>query len=435
MIVSRYLHESFDVLSVGVCEYDAEHRAVGWNRTFLHFFPEDDGLIYPGEPYVENLRRFYTLRLAPEEMHDIDRYIAEGMARHENQTQAFEFLHNGRRLRANSLLSPCGGRVRMWQMLEAPRRAGAVAEAMLPAFEALRFIPDGAMLLDGEDRIIATNDAFRDLYDISADTLLVGLKFDEIVAECWRGVSTVAGLRASILNGLRYDGAPFEIELPGQRWRRVVARHTLEGLSCFIHADTTAAKRQQAALLSAQDALRQANAELVKLAQTDGLTGLANRRRFIECLASEAARPQSLALLIVDVDHFKAINDQFGHVAGDTCLRLVAQVIDGPPTGSARLVARLGGEEFGVLIADATPGEAMAIAEGIRLALAQAPWRAVDAQLQAATVSIGLCWGHGPLDGDALYAHADAALYAAKRNGRDRIETVNLPTAAGLKAG
>ena len=89
------------------------------------------------------------------------------------------------------------------------------------------------------------------------------------------------------------------------------------------------------------EALRQANAELVKLAQTDGLTGLANRRRFIECLASEAGRPQSLALLIVDVDHFKAINDQFGHVAGDTCLRLVAQIIDGPPTGSARLVARL----------------------------------------------------------------------------------------------
>ena len=428
MIVSRYLHESFDVLSIGVCEYDAEHRAVGWNRTFLHFFPEDDGLIYPGEPYVENLRRFYTLRLAPEEMHDIERYIAEGVARHENQTQAFEFLHNGRRLRATSLQAPCGGRVRMWQMLEAPRRAGAGAEA-------LRFIPDGAMLLDSEDRIIATNDAFRKLYDIPADTMVVGLRFDEIVSECWRGVSTVAGLRASILNGLRYDGAPFEIELPGQRWRRVVARHTLEGLSCFIHADTTAAKRQQAALISAQDALRQANAELVKLAQTDGLTGLANRRRFIECLASEAARPQSLALLIVDVDHFKAINDQFGHIAGDACLRLVAQIIDGPPTGTARIVARLGGEEFGVLIADATSGEAMAVAEAIRQALAQAPWRAVDAQLQGATVSIGLCCGVGPLDGDALYARADAALYAAKRNGRDRIETAHLSMATGLRAG
>ncbi len=320
-------------------------------------------------------------------------------------------------------------------MLEAPRRAGAGAEALLPAFEALRFIPDGAMLLDGEDRIIATNDAFRKLYDIPADTMVVGLRFDEIVSECWRGVSTVAGLRASILNGLRYDGAPFEIELPGQRWRRVVARHTLEGLSCFIHADTTAAKRQQAALISAQDALRQANAELVKLAQTDGLTGLANRRRFIECLASEAARPQSLALLIVDVDHFKAINDQFGHIAGDACLRLVAQIIDGPPTGAARIVARLGGEEFGVLIADATSGEAMAVAEAIRQALAQAPWRAVDAQLQGATVSIGLCCGVGPLDGDALYARADAALYAAKRNGRDRIETAHLSTATGLRAG
>lgn len=435
MIVSRYLHESFDVLSVGVCEYDAEHRAVGWNRTFLHFFPEDDGVIYPGEPYDENLRRFFALRLTPEEMPEIDRYIAEGMARHENQTQAFEFLHNGRRLRATSLLAPCGGRVRMWQMIEAPRRPGAVAEAMLPAFEALRFIPDGAMLLDGENRIIATNDAFRELYDIPADTLVVGQTFDQIVAACWRGGSAVAGLRASILNGLRYDGAPFEIELPGQRWRRVVARHTLEGLSCFIHADTTAAKRQQAALLSAQDALRQANAELVKLAQTDGLTGLANRRRFIECLASEAACPQALALLIVDVDHFKAINDQFGHVAGDTCLRLVAQLIAGPPTGTARLVARLGGEEFGVLIADATPEEVIAVAEAIRQALAQAPWRAVDAQLQGATVSIGLCCGHGPLDGDALYAEADAALYIAKRNGRNRIEAALLPVAAGLRAG
>lgn len=108
-------------------------------------------------------------------MHDIERYIAEGVARHENQTQAFEFLHNGRRLRATSLLAPCGGRVRMWQMLEAPRRAGAGAEALLPAFEALRFIPDGAMLLDGDDRIIATNDAFRKLYDIPADTMVVGL--------------------------------------------------------------------------------------------------------------------------------------------------------------------------------------------------------------------------------------------------------------------
>ena len=99
------------------------------------------------------------------------------------------------------------------------------------------------------------------------------------------------------------------------------------------------------------------------------------------------------------------------------------------------LVARLGGEEFGVLIAEATPGEAMAVAEAIRQALAQAPWRAVDAQLQGATVSIGLCCGVGPLDGDALYARADAALYAAKRNGRDRIETAHLSTATGLRAG
>lgn len=435
MTVSPYLHDSLDMLAIASCEYDSEDRAVGWNRTFLQFFPEHDGHIHRGEPYADNLRRFYGMRLTSDEAGDIERCIAEGVARHQSQTQPFEFLHRGRHLRVSSLRGPQGNRVRLWVALDRRTEAMSIAEERLPVFEALRFIPDGATILDGADRIVAANDAFRQLYDIPDDRPIVGLTLDEIIVDSWRGISTIAGLRASIRNRLRYDGAPFEIELPGDRWRRVIARHSVEGIGCFIHADITAAKRQHAAFVQAQDALREANAELVKLAQTDGLTGLANRRRFIECLASEAARPQSLALLIVDVDHFKAINDQFGHVAGDTCLRMMAQIIAGPPTSQALLVARLGGEEFGVLIADATPDRAKGVAEAIRQALALAPWRAVDAQLRAATVSIGLCCGRGPLNGDALYASADEALYAAKRNGRDRIESSLLRVSANAQAG
>ena len=134
MILSPYLHASLDMLGIAACEYDARLDAVSWNSTFLQFFPEDDGEIYVGEPYADNLVRFYRCRLSPEEMPEVERYIAEGVARHDNQTQPFEFIHHGRRLRASSLRAPDGGRVRLWQRLDAEHRAEAVPELVLPVF-------------------------------------------------------------------------------------------------------------------------------------------------------------------------------------------------------------------------------------------------------------------------------------------------------------
>lgn len=431
MILTRYLHDSLDMLGIAACEYDARLEAVSWNSTFLQFFPEDDGAIYVGEPYADNLVRFYRGRLSPEEMPEIERYIAEGVARHENQTQPFEFIHNGRRLRASSLRAPSGARVRLWQRLdiEAHAKAEAVPELVLPVFEALRFIPDGATILDGADRIIAANDAFRQLYGLPGDQPVVGCTLDEIIAGCWRGASPAGAWRAAIRNGLRYDGAPFEIELPGQRWLRVIARHSVGGIGFFTHADITMAKRQHIELIEAQAALRRANAELAKLADTDGLTGLANRRAFMEFLATEARNCRPLSLLAIDVDHFKAINDRFGHLIGDACLKLIGLTIAEQAGGPGRLVARIGGEEFGVVLGGTAPEDAHRMALAIRAALARAPWRSLHPHLDAATISVGLCSSEGPIDGDALYACADEALYAAKRNGRDRIESRPLPVA------
>lgn len=424
MVVSRYLHDSLDMLGIGACEYDAGHCAVSWNRTFLQLFPEHDGHMRCGEPYADNLRRFYLTRLTPTELSDIERYIAEGVARHHNQTQPFEFIQHGRRVRASSLRAPDGSRLRLWQALDRPIENPVIANGVQPVLDALSFIPDGASIIDAEDRIIAANDAFRQLYDIADDRPIVGLKLDEIIAGCWREISAVAGLRASIRNGLRYDGAPFEVELPGQRWRRVIARHSVEGIGCFIHADITSAKRQEMALIQAREALQKANAELEELAQTDSLTGLANRRRFMAGLAVEAEKRQSLSLLIIDVDYFKAINDQFGHVVGDACLQKVAQLIQAMPAPPGRLVARLGGEEFGILMPEASYETALSVAEATRLILRSAAWHELAPGLQGPTVSIGHCHASGPLDGDALYAAADGALYVAKRRGRDRVESV-----------
>jgi diguanylate cyclase (GGDEF)-like protein len=432
MQLSRYLHDSLDMLGIGVCEYDASMKAVGWNRTFLQFFPEDDGVIFVGEAYRDNLLRFYQGRLSPEEMPEIERYVAEGVARHDNQTQPFEFVHHGRRLRASSLRAPDGARVRMWQRLDRDNPAATSAEFAPPIIEALSFIPDGATILDATDRVIAANEAFRHLYDLPREAPVVGRTLDEIIAWCWRGASPSGAWRAAIRNGLRYDGAPFEIELPGQRWLRVIARHSADGVGFFTHADITAAKRQQMELLEAQEALHRANAALAELAETDGLTGLANRRRFVTALAGAVAMPQPLALMMIDVDHFKTINDRFGHLAGDACLKVIAEIVaeqaaSGLAMSAPALVARIGGEEFGVLLQGIDTDAASAVALSVRRALIAAPWHLVHPGFKGATVSIGLCTGDGPLDGTMLHAHADDALYAAKRNGRDRLETANLP--------
>lgn len=434
MLLSRYLHDSLDMLGIGACEYDADLRAVSWNRTFLQLFPEHEGRIRCGEPYEENLRRFYAHQLTLEELPFMERIVLEGVARHRNQTRPFEFMHRGRRLRASSLPAPDGGRIRLWQTLELPVEATLIGETVQPVLEALRFIPDGATILDTEDRIIAANAAFRQLYDIAEAMPIVGMRLDEIIASCWRDVSSAQALRVSLRRMLSYDGAPCEIEVSGQRWRRVIARRSVEGIGCVIHADITAAKRQELALVQAQEALREANTELAQLAQTDSLTGLANRRRFMAALELEAGKPQPLSLLIIDVDHFKTINDAFGHVVGDACLQRVARLVEEMPAPPGRLVARLGGEEFGILLPNVGGAATVAVAETARLILRNAPWQELAPGLAGLTVSIGHSHARGPLDGAAFYASVDAALYDAKRQGRDRVASVGAPSSL-LQAG
>lgn len=140
-------------------------------------------------------------------------------------------------------------------------------------------------------------------------------------------------------------------------------------------------------------------------------------------LAAEARIARPLSLLAIDVDHFKAINDRFGHLVGDACLKMIGSIVAKQASGPRRLVSRIGGEEFGVVLGGASLAEAHRTGLAIRAALAHAPWRSLHPALDRATISIGLCTAKGPVDEDMLYGCADEQLYAAKRNGRDRIES------------
>jgi diguanylate cyclase (GGDEF)-like protein len=184
----------------------------------------------------------------------------------------------------------------------------------------------------------------------------------------------------------------------------------------------------QAGLLEAQEQLQEANAMLSELSYRDGLTGLFNRRHFDSVFDTEfrrAARARTaLAVLMVDVDHFKAYNDTYGHQQGDDCLRDVARVLEDGPRRRHDCVARYGGEEFVVLLPGADAAAGMKIGESLREAvLALRMEHSGSETVGLVTVSIGVC-SRSPKVGEAaetMLRDADTALYIAKGTGRNRV--------------
>ena len=177
-----------------------------------------------------------------------------------------------------------------------------------------------------------------------------------------------------------------------------------------------------------QERLQLAYEEMERRATTDALTGVPNRRLFEETLKSEWARAlrsgESLALLMMDVDHFKSYNDRFGHPAGDACLRRIAQAILALEHRSTDVLARYGGEEFTFLLPGANVEGAARIAEILRARIENMHNDPKNENDCAVSISIG-CSALTPAPGllpEQLVATSDEALYRAKRNGRNRVE-------------
>ncbi|HEY4358919.1 MAG TPA: diguanylate cyclase [Acidobacteriaceae bacterium] len=191
------------------------------------------------------------------------------------------------------------------------------------------------------------------------------------------------------------------------------------------HQELAASQRE---LLEAQQQLREANALLSELSIRDGLTGLHNRRHFDAVLGTEwgrARRTKSwIALLMIDVDCFKMLNDHFGHQRGDECLRDIARVLETQPRRSYDLAARYGGEEFTVLLPSANRDGAMKVAEAIRQAIRDLNMENPGSPAGVITVSIGVSCKQPKMgeDAEAMVREADTALYVAKQLGRDRVE-------------
>jgi diguanylate cyclase (GGDEF)-like protein len=164
-------------------------------------------------------------------------------------------------------------------------------------------------------------------------------------------------------------------------------------------------------------------------ALVDPLTGISNRRAFLQdgeaLLKKQASDPRPTAVMLLDLDHFKSINDRFGHAIGDRVLEIFAEVSSGC-LRRIDLFGRLGGEEFAAVLRDTTRERALAVAEQIRISFAESTGD-VQGRPVAATVSIGIVISYDAvLDLSALLAQADHALYRAKDAGRNRVEIASI---------
>ena len=288
------------------------------------------------------------------------------------------------------------------QPLSRRREAIAELEALLPRYLAHGMRPNAALThveLGRCHALLGEHDAARGHYTLGIGMLSDGSPHHDLI-EAWDGLSTAherLGNAAAALAALR------EV-------RRLEARRSDE------------AARQAIAQRELRIELARLTSRWAREATQDPLTGLANRRALEQWLtanwpATERGRP--ITLLLLDLDHFKRVNDDFGHDTGDAVLRETAGLLRSH-CRSADLAVRYGGEEFLLAMAGADRDAAETVAERLRAALAAHDWPRVAAGL-AVTASVGLADAAEVLDAAALLTLADRRLYAAKYGGRNRV--------------
>ena len=267
----------------------------------------------------------------------------------------------------------------------------------------------GLVFVEPDERLAYLNPAFAGLWTVDPDQDLASLQVSELRNRLGKILS--ADSRAQLFAG---DGSPCELPLPGGR---LITQQSVPVTGpngdmlgrLWIFEDVTSERRMAERLLF--------------MAERDPLTGLANRSRFsaeLERMVSHAQRnpEQRSALLYFDLDEFKTINDTFGHRAGDNVLVRTADAVS-RLVRSDELFARLGGDEFAIIAPDADQMGAQALAERVVRALTGLHFD-FDGRRFALTISLGIALlPEHARDGETLVAHADAAMYQAKRSGKN----------------
>jgi diguanylate cyclase (GGDEF)-like protein len=412
----RSLQAALEHIGDGIVLLDRELRAQFINRAFrdLWHLPEEKASEKPafvGLMYHGRKTRAYAV---PDG--DLDAYVSQRVAavRLGDETPTDIRLASSDVVRFKCKALPDGGRMLSYVYVTDLVRHNDELETFRAAFDQVDY---GVVLLDRDLRTEFMNRSVLELGQLSAPAPGEKPFFSHLLRQV--GENGAYAVPKEFLDGYvaeriawvrRGDASPIDLNLTDGRIVRVKCIRLHDDARMLTYIDVTDGVKHER--------------ELEGLASTDALTGLHNRRAFLALANNEWERFQRygrpLSMLMVDADHFKSINDNFGHDVGDKVLAQLASHCSDARRGSD-IVARLGGEEFAILLPETDLASAALVAEKLRSSIG-AQTVEVDGTNIAITVSIGVAVAKRSIsDLDDLIKRADMALYAAKRGGRNRV--------------
>jgi len=410
------LRASLDEVRFGVVLLDNELRAQFINRAFRKMWRLSDAKADSRPAFVALLYHGKDTCAYEVRDEDLDAYIAERVAlvKAGNQTPVDLRLANGEVIRLQCAVLPNGGRMLSYTYVTDIVRHSDELEILRTALDKIN---DGVILLDPQLNAQFMNRAVRQLWKVTDEQAESRPSYAHLVGDAkvtgTYGVSAeelesfIARRIAAIRAG---DPAPQDLCTSDGRHIRSRCSVLPSGGRMLTYSDVT-------------DLVRTAE-QLEKLATIDSLTGIYNRRHFLLLAEAEWSRFQRyhrpLSMLMVDVDHFKSVNDRFGHAIGDLTLSWVANTCQKDQRASD-IVSRIGGEEFALLLPETDLRQAAIVAERIGKTVAAQILTAPNGTF-AVTVSIGIASATLSMSGiGALMQASDEALYEAKAKGRNRV--------------
>lgn len=414
----RTLEEAIDALPASVEIFDAEDKLVAYNKRLVEIYPHMLREFQRGASFEELVRASLAVRGVPEAIGREEAWLAERKtARGQQATPLLQRVHDEMWLRIFERRTPSGGmvgvRLEVSDLVHEQQRLTA-SQAHLQAL--INAASNGIVTLDTAGHMLEVNPACARLFGFTAAELRgshLSMLVNQLPADPLELVRAQGGQEF----GARHrDGHELAVHLAVAEVKTDTT-HLLVG----IITDFSERKRQELRL-------RQANELLARQSTTDGLTGVGNRRLFDQALQIEWQRSaragKPLAMLLVDIDHFKQYNDHYGHVAGDDCLRRVATLLRSCVGRGGEPVCRYGGEEFAVLLVDTDLAGAQVVAQrcldSVRLAAIE---HAASPVRHSVSLSIGVAAriGDPQAPAQSLIEAADGALYQAKQGGRARL--------------
>jgi diguanylate cyclase (GGDEF)-like protein/PAS domain S-box-containing protein len=422
---SGLLENAVNNLSLGLVIFDKQRKVVFCNKRYMEIYGLSSEQVKPGTPLNELIQR--RLAMGHKAPSNSDAYIRERFRDGAVPTATVQEFSDGRTIIFTVYPMPDGGGMATHEDITERENVNARLkqqhELLKQQEENLRIrhfqfdtainnMSQGLCFFDAAHRLIVCNDRYVDMYDLPRDRVGPGTPLTEIVDMRFEAGSFPAMSRDEYLHwrtNVAVSAEPTDsiVELKNGRTFKIRHRPMPDGGWVATHEDITEQRRSEV--------------KIEYMAHHDALTDLANRvllnERLEHALGSRIHREQMVAVHHLDLDQFKAVNDTFGHPAGDKLLKMVADRLRGL-VRATDTIARMGGDEFAIVQAPIKdPAEATSLAQDI-IRLLSEPFE-IDGHQAVIGVSIGIAVGPGDgLRPDRLLRNADLALYRAKGDGR-----------------